>query len=251
MKDDLDLISCCPPNPIQRNEFGLIKGLQYHFDDDGFVNWKKMLKTEHLVVNKKKNAETDISKVPEEDLLILLSGIKYLASIRGFQSVDYHITATDGRISSKCTIVWTPNYETEGRTVSYASMADASIENTSGFTSQFLTAISENRSFIRAVRNFLKIPILGQEELPPEDEQKARKADASPHAILQNLLDELNKSFEWLKSKIVEKNAETGKWPQAEKWDSIKDLSKMECIQLTELIKKSLADMKKKAINPK
>ena len=37
---------------FKRNEFGLIEGIEYQFNEDGSVNWRAMIKPEHLYPNK-------------------------------------------------------------------------------------------------------------------------------------------------------------------------------------------------------
>ena len=70
---------------IERDDHGLITQpkVDYIFTDDGFVDWRKMVKEEFLVPNRQKTQETDVSKLEDHQLIILLGGIKELAQIRG------------------------------------------------------------------------------------------------------------------------------------------------------------------------
>ncbi len=36
----------------KRNEFGLLEGVEYKFNEDGSVNWRAMIKPEHLYPNR-------------------------------------------------------------------------------------------------------------------------------------------------------------------------------------------------------
>ncbi len=153
---------------IVRDESGLISQpkVDYVFDDRGFVNWRKMVKTEYLVSNRQRTQESDVTQLEDKDLLILLGGIKELAQIRGYSSVEYDVkTPSADYVVATCKIRWIPNFETENREVLFSAIADASPGNTHSFASDYLAAIAENRSFVRCVRNFLRINIVGQDEL--------------------------------------------------------------------------------------
>ena len=69
---------------IKRDDNGLISGssVKYVFNELGFVDWRKMVKQEHLVPNRQKTSETDVNNLDDKDLIILLGGIKELAQIR-------------------------------------------------------------------------------------------------------------------------------------------------------------------------
>ena len=79
-----------PPVIVKRNQYGLLedKNVEYVFNEDGSINWRKMIKSEFLVANRDRTDETDISKLEDHELIILLGGLKDLASIRGFTSVN-------------------------------------------------------------------------------------------------------------------------------------------------------------------
>ena len=40
------------PGRFCRNEYGLLNEVSYEFDEDGSVNWRSMIKDEHLFPNK-------------------------------------------------------------------------------------------------------------------------------------------------------------------------------------------------------
>ena len=82
-----------PPVVFKRNQYGLLedKNINYEFNEDGTVDWRGMVKSEFLVANRDRTDETDISKLEDTDLIILLGGLKDLANVRGYKSVTYKI----------------------------------------------------------------------------------------------------------------------------------------------------------------
>ena len=197
---------------IERDEHGLIKTpvVNYVFNDAGFVDWRKMIKPEYLVPNKDRTQETDITKIPDSQLIILLGGIKELAQIRGFTNVTYEVTSpSSDYVVAVCKIDWIPNFETENRNVSFSAIGDASPFNTKEFAKNFLGPIAENRAFVRCVRNFLKINIVSQEELPPSQKEKeVQENSLSPYKMLGDLMKEKGITFEKLKTKLQKENFE-------------------------------------------
>ena len=92
-----------PPQTFTRNKF----------NEDGTVDWRKMIKPEFLVANRDRTDETDISKLEDNELIILLGGLKDLASVRGFNSVTYKVhEASPEYVCASCSIEWIGNYET-------------------------------------------------------------------------------------------------------------------------------------------
>jgi len=235
-----ELTQVVPPNLITRNKHGLIedKGLNYIFNDDGTINWRKMVKTEHLVPNRQKTQETDVSKLQDKDLLILLGGIKELAQIRGYTSVEYKVVAaSENYFATSCRIAWLPNYETGGKEIIFESLADATLNNTKSFARFFLAAIAENRAFVRCVRNFLKINIVSQEELGDakllDDSSSANENPTSPHSLLEKVMKDKSINFDQLKKKLIKE-----KFDNAENLNSISDIPKAKIFELIERIKK-------------
>lgn len=151
---------------IKRDQDNLIEGLDYPFDENGKIIWRKLIRNEHLVPNKDRTQETDITLLEDKDILVLLAGFKELANIHGFTRISYKFPAsTQEFVSCVCKIDYIPSYHTEMRTISFESTADASYNNTQSINGKyFLTTTAENRAFVRNVRNFLQIPILGKDE---------------------------------------------------------------------------------------
>ena len=224
---------------IDRNEDGLINGVDYLFTEDGLIDWRKMVKPEHLVPNKDRTSETDVTKLKDYQLIILLGGIKELAQIRGFTDVKYEIVSPHHEyVAATCSISWIPNYETEGREVTFSAIGDASPRNTNSFASNFLGPIAENRAFVRCVRNFLKINIVGKEELggadapPTSTNTSMATSDTSmdPRSMLQAVMNEKGVSFEKLKAKLGSEGFDTV--------ESLSDIPKLKTFELIERLKK-------------
>ena len=231
---------------IERDENGLISQpkVEYVFDDRGFVNWRKMVKLEHLVPNRQRTQETDASQLEDKDLLILLGGIKELAQIRGYSSVEYDVkTPSADYVVATCKIKWIPNFETESREVVFSAIADASPGNTHSFASDYLAAIAENRSFVRCVRNFLRINIVGQDELGAGSGSKqasTSRAEAAsllsfdPKEHLSALMSQRGISFDKLRAKLVKEAYE-----KADTFNSVKDIPNIKIFELIDRIQNS------------
>jgi len=165
-------VEASAPIKYQRDESGLLSNVEYHFNEDGSIDWRKMVKDEHLFPNRswfesrKKDIPRTIEGLKDHQLLIKLSGIKELAKLRGFFEVDYNIIKCEEHyVAVKCTMSFMGNYETEGMPIEFSDMANATLNNTSSFATKFLETIACNRAFVRCVRNFLNIHIVGDDEI--------------------------------------------------------------------------------------
>jgi hypothetical protein len=233
-------ITQTPPNLITRNKYGLLENsnVNYIYHDDGSINWRKMVKTECLVPNRQKTQETDVTKLEDKDLLILLGGIKELAQIRGYSKVEYKVVAaSENYFATSCRITWLPNYETGDKEIVFEALADATTNNTKSFARFFLAAIAENRAFVRCVRNFLKINIVSQEELGDakllDDSSIAQENPTSPQSLLEKVMKDKNINFDQLKKRLIKE-----KFDGAENLNSITDISKVKIFELIDRIKK-------------
>ena len=238
-----------PPKTIKRNEHGLLEGIKYSYQDDGLIDWRKMVKNEHIVPNRDNTSETDVTKLKDKDLIILLAGLKDVAQMRGIKSVKYDIvTASPEYVCMKCGITWSGNYETEGEDVYFEGTADAGLNNTEGFGQIYLAAIAENRAFCRAVRNFLKINIVAKEEIAPNKGKQASttkvttpstmfssqsSVSMSPDSFLLTILKENNITFEQVRNKLIEENN-----TDAKKWSSVKDIPRLTAFEIIDRIQK-------------
>lgn len=221
---------------FQRLEDGLVESVDYVFNEDGFVDWRKMIKAEYLVPNKDRTKETDASKLADKDLLILLGGIKELAQIRGFSSVEYSVVSpSPNYVVATCCIKWIPNYETEGREITFSAIGDASPDNTTSFTRWYLAAMAENRAFVRCVRNFLKINIVGKDECGDIKNKQELPVEnlTDPRSQLEELMRENGVTFGSLKEKLVKEEVKN-----AENFDDLDDVPKLKVFELIGRLKK-------------
>jgi hypothetical protein len=232
-------------NKFKRDVNGLLECVDYIFNQDNTINWRSMINKEYLVPNRDafKNQkdinlkEIDVSTLADNQLLILLAGIKELAQIRGYTNVNYEvIQAQPDYVAVKCTINWVSNYETNMQEVSFSALADAHLDNTKDFAKNFLMAIAENRAFIRAVRSFLKINIVGNDEMGKtthvDVELEPNTLITQPIALLEKTMEEHKISFEQIKERAVQKNMDG-----ADKWLNIKDISPLSMFTIISGIK--------------
>ena len=222
----------------KRNADGLLKDVDHVFDEGGQINWRKMIKAEYLVPNKDRTQEADVTKLKDSQLIILLGGIKELAQIRGYTDVRYDVCSpSPDYVVATCSITWIPNVETEGREVTFSAIGDASPNNTNGFAKFFLGPIAENRAFVRCVRNFLRINIVGQEELGDNESmttaaKKQGTQAIDPKSMLSDLMSEKNISFEQIKKKLVSEG-----FPNAKGLKSVSEIPKLKSFEIIERLK--------------
>ena len=238
------------PDSYQRDDNGLLKNIEYIFNEDGSVDWRSMIKEDHLFPNKswfdlrKKDVPRLIDGLKDHQLLIKLSGIKELAKLRGFSDVYYDIEkCTESHVAVKCTITFSANYETANNPVVFSDVANATIENTSSFAKKFLETIACNRAFVRCVRNFLNVHIVGDDEIDKSSPVKStQSADLTPSGFLKKELNEKHsvssyKDFlpilrELHKSGSINIQTETIK-----NWNDFNDISAKDCRILLAAIK--------------
>ena len=225
---------------IKRDEDGLIEGLDYVFNEEGQIDWRKMVKQEFLVANRDRTSESDVTKLEDNQLLILLGGIKELAQIRGYTDVQYSVqTPSSDYVVATCSISWVPNYETEGREITFSAIGDASPDNTKSFARFFLGPIAENRAFVRCVRNFLKINIVGQDEMGESKlVSTTSKKDnlTDPVSILETLMSKKGVSFEKIKEKLVKEEVKG-----AADFNYLNQIPRLKVFELIERLKKAKA----------
>jgi len=218
----------------KRDKDGLLD-IEYTYSEDGSIDWRKMIKQEFLVPNKDRTSETDVSLLKDSELIILLAGIKELAQIRGYTDVRYDVSSpSPDYVVVTCSITWIPNYETEGREVTFSSVGDASPHNTKSFAKFFLGPIAENRAFVRCVRNFLKINIVSQEELGESKllKEAPKNKAIDPKSMLSDLMSEKGISFEQIKAKLIAEG-----FPKAKDLTSLDKIPKLKSFEIIERLK--------------
>lgn len=222
----------------KRDEDGLIvqPKVNYVFNEDGMIDWRKMVKTEHLVPNRQRTSETDVTKLEDSQLLVLLAGFKELAQVRGFTDVSYDVVSpSPDYVVATCRIGWIANYETENEPVCFSAIGDASPHNTTSFARNFLGPIAENRAFVRCVRNFLKINVTGADEIGNAKvgmAESVSEGGSDPASLLQSAMTEKGFSFEKVKAKLLAED-----YPEADSFEGVKDIPKAKIFELIGRIK--------------
>ena len=240
------------PDLWKRNEHGLLESVEYEFNQDGSVNWRAMISPEHLYPNKdhfemrKMPVPDSIEGLEDNQLLIKLGGIKELAKLRGFHNVTYDVVeSSDSRVVVQCMINWIENYEgSYAHTQTFSSIANATTHNTNGFAAKFLECIAENRAFVRTVRNFLGIHIVGADEIDSSKNKSPIVAppspsgakDISPQGILKEKAGTDFNSFKGCLRAWYKTGAYTNDPEVIKEWLDYKDIPAKECRKLLKLI---------------
>lgn len=236
---------------IERTDSGLIKDMDYVFNVDGSIAWRKMIGSEFLVIQKpyeesltkkfgKPVNEIDKSMVEDRQLLILLGGIKKVLFLRGYTSLKQEVNfVSNEKCVCTCTITFIPNFETNMEQVTYSDVASASFSNTSGDIPQmFLEATAANRALVRCVRGFLNINIAGQDEIGPPKLIKTNQefpldsapSGFSPQDMLARKSQELGLSFDQMKKASLNYTSELK--GSIDSWKTFSDISKLDCFTL-------------------
>ncbi len=194
-----------------RDERGLLKGVEYDFDRFGFVNWRKLVSPEYIVLNRKECAkigidtklisreekEKHLEELGDDKKLIKLAGFRELSRIRGVRSVDQRVQEwNSGVVCCHTEIVFIPNIETDYQELRYTAVASASVADVAPDYSNFLAAIASNRAFGRCVREALGISVVTEEELNPNEIVEVNSVATSPQAILEDKCKTKNISLE-------------------------------------------------------
>lgn len=281
---EIDTVGTVESSLFERDERGLVKGIEYSFTVDGRVDWRKMLKPEHLYINWRNEklaaafkdkygkearfiSSEDILDLSIEDkfLLINLSGIKYLAQLRGIHS--YHPKVENvvfdhsyGCVVSctvSCQIDFCGNFESAGQRTYYGGIGGASLANTFDFAQRYIETIAENRAFVRCVRNFLGINVVGADEIGPDasalppkpaesrsaftggkDGEQTPVTGHNPIDALQQKCSKLNISFSQLKTNCS-KRYKSLLSSDPEKWDSWLSIDQEDVYRILAKIKES------------
>ena len=245
-----------------RNSLGLLQSIDYEFNEDGSVNWRAMVDSKHLFPNKSwfearnKPTPRSVEGLQDNQLLIKLAGIKELAKLRGYTSVRYNVIKCEkDHVAIKCEISWVPNFENPSQESDYLpastqfeDVANATTENTSSFATKFLETIAANRSFVRCVRNFLNVHIVGDDEIDksnglpqhPEADEVEPLKKLTPNGVLDSLASSKLKctSFNDFKDKLRELwTLELYRNDNAKNWNSYDDVPAKEARLLINIIK--------------
>jgi hypothetical protein len=101
-------------------------------------------------------------------------------------------------------------------------------------------AIAENRAFTRAVRNFLRINIVGSDEVGDPKKFNKTNSEASPSSskpvsLLIDTMNKANLSFDTLQKKLIKEGSE-----DAHAWTKVEDIPSTTIFELITRIKKKL-----------
>ena len=213
----------------KRDPLGLCEGITYTFKDDGLVDWRAMVNKEHIYPNekyfteKKKPVPSTIEGLDDKECLITLAGLKELLALRGYSSLDFQVlNDRDGIITTKCTIVFTPNFETDGLSVSRSDIATAGVFNVSPQYVAYSHTISANRAMARTIRSFLNIHVVSSEEIGDDSassSESKKEVVVSPYSFLMNSINENSLSIEEVK-KICDTHGIDSTW---DSYESLKD----------------------------
>jgi hypothetical protein len=243
---------------------GLLDNVTYIYNDMGLIDWRKMIPDKYFYILKenienveskycKKISDLKISEIEDKYLQITLSGLRYLATLRGFISVtpkvenvvydpSYQIAAS---CTVTCNIKWIGNFETGMQPVEYGDVAGASMTSTDAFVKKYIETVAMNRAFCRAVRGFLNISVVSKDEVGPnvdvkEVEQKEpTSAGVNPIDLLEKQLKERKWSFELFQRAIVKNHKDKIKNSDPEKWESLKDIPKNDIFTILGLLPQS------------
>lgn len=236
----------------KRNDLGLIEGVDYQHNEDGSVNWRAMITSDHLYPNKgwfeirNKPIPSNIDGLDDTQLLIKLSGIKELAKLRGFTKVSYDVIKCESdHVAVKCAISWIGNFESGDEIIHFEDMANATVYNTSSFAQKFLETIAANRAFVRCVRNFLNIHIVGADEIDSSNGKSLPSASletpsCGPLSVLMKHLDLDNTEEDFKSFKEVLRGFWKSKKYQnkeAADWSSWEDIPTAEIRSLIKICK--------------
>ena len=249
-------------NKYSRGKDGLLKSVEYEYNEDGSVNLRAMVDPKHLFPNKSwfearnKAVPTSVDGLQDYQLLIKLAGIKELAKLRGYNSVRYNVIKCEkDHVSIKCEISWIPNFENPisesdfiPASTHFEDVANATTDNTSSFATKFLETIAANRAFVRCVRNFLNVHIVGDDEIDksngtpqhPETEEVEPIKKLTPNGVLESLASSKLKcaSYTDFKDKLRELwTIGVYKNESAKDWGTYDDIPAKEARLLINIIK--------------
>lgn len=254
--DQVDAKDNATSQTFQRDERGLITVVNYVFKKDGRVDWRAMVNPKYLAINKqyeeeivKKYAkslpELSVSEVDDKYLIILLNGIKEIATLRGYHSVTPEVKyVNEAHTTVQTTITWIGNFETNNLPVTFGDVGGATKENTQGFSQIYLDAIASNRAFVRAVRNYLGIGIVGHDELSEghgvvaEGESTPALNPVLPHGMLNKNAEKHGMNFDKLKEFAQEEELKKKIEGKPEEWKVITDISPRDCMTIISALMK-------------
>jgi len=249
---------------FERDERGLVKGVNYQYFSDGTINWRAMIPEKFLYVQNsdfkadpKKVEEMErkygkhpkflkVSEVEDRHLSILLAGFRYLANLRGFLEQEDIVNSVhyDNRyeLTSACTVTskirWIANFESNGSTIITTGVGGATLGNTDDFVKKHVETAASNRAFVRNVRGFLNIAIVGKDELAPAgeinkpEENQALAFSVNPQSLLEDAVKKLGLDFKKFKKRSIEYFKEGLNISDPSPWESYASVSPQDSFTL-------------------
>lgn len=247
------------PLKLIRNAHGLFENVDYKYTPEGFVSWREMINPAFLYPNKGyferagKPVPDSAEGLEDNQILCKLGGYKELARLRGFSNIEYKLEYLENGVSCICTITWFPNYETrldvDGQnkysfadTVTFSSIANSTSENCGDFMASFKETQAENRAFVRCVRNFLNVNIVGDDEIGKGKVVVEQQQENSPDALnpQKNLESQAIKkgfkSYEQFKSDFLIPKKFSPKEKPKTNWTGYSDIPANECWRISSLL---------------
>lgn len=254
---------------------GLLKTVNYKFDEHGLVDWKSMIPKEFVFFNFERIEKDGIVFPSKEDgspaenlsqvkdpenwlsderyLILGLGAINKLATIRGLKSRRFTFLRVDSTyISCVCKVTFRGNYETNFEDLEYEEAANASVENVFGDDfSKFLEPMAVNRAWARAVKNALRIRMVSDAEL--KDAAKITVSNKKSNSLGIDVQDALSETAQKIGAisfsrgefeintfeKFKEMIQSGPKASEAEEWNSWKDIPPDKCLQYLAFIRKN------------
>lgn len=224
-----------------------------NIESNAEINWRKLIDPKYLVPNMSRfpvgtqQKTLNVEELEDSQLLILLGGIKELAHLRGFSSVSYIVHSCSPQyVAVTCRIKWNACEESNNKEVEFESLADAHLDNTKSFAKDFLMAIAENRAFVRCVRNYLRINIVGSDEvgdtnrgqqMPEESSGNTVISSTHPVAVLTELIKKAGLNFDLIKATMLKEGVK-----EAEDWQDLSSIPNKTVFQLIQRIKKKVSE---------
>lgn len=231
----------------------------FKYNENGSINWRAMVKPEYLYANKDwfelrgKPLPDSVEGLADNQLLIKLGGLKELAKLRGYNSVSYEVVKCDrDYVVVKCKIHWKALFDGEASNkviedpCAFEDMANATLENTNDFCAKFLETIATNRAFVRCVRNFLGINIVGDDEIDKSknkvaayENSESNIVNITPQGLLKKQAkDKLGcESFDEFKTYLRKLwQEEKYKNDEAKTWNDFASIPGKECRKLSAIL---------------
>lgn len=208
---------------MKRLTNGLVEGIDYIRDETGKIVWFRMIPAKFLYINSEKKTqiekrlgkridEADPSEMLDTDYVINAQGIRYLLDLRGYKSSEITLgNCAPDYASATCRITFIA-HEDEPEKV-FSASASAHPQNTKSWYQNYLVEASSNRAQARAVRFFLGLNCVAQEELGGAGASNEPEAPvtANPTGILKLQMGKTNKSFNDILEILKAENVDVSK----------------------------------------